>query len=149
MIHESSGGCSPSRRTSSHLTTKKVSANDKADFLSRTPAPVTEHDRSGSARLNPGEGTDIYLVRTCEQRTLSSPIPRVVFGGILPSTVGIALSGLAPRTELATLGTPLFASAYFYEFCTRGPRERINGHSSFSGRLIPSCFRLLRHCRAL
>ena len=58
---------------------RKGSANGNADFLSRSPEPVTEHDRSWSTSLNPVEDVGIYLIRACGLNTPSLPIPGVVF----------------------------------------------------------------------
>ena len=106
------------------LEYRKGSANGNADFLSRLPEPATEHDRSGSTSLNPVEDVGIYLIRAYGLSTLSSPIPGVGFGG------------LVPRTESAVLGGLIFTSADLCDFRTHGPRMRIDDFSAPSGSFV-------------
>ena len=106
------------------LEHRKGSANGNADFLSRLPAPATEHDRTGSSSLISVEDGGIFLIRACELRTRASPIP------------GVGLSGLVPHPESAVLGGLPFASSDFRDFRTHGPRMRIDDLSAPSGRFV-------------
>ena len=100
------------------------SANGNAEFLSRLPELATEYDHSGSTGLNPVEDGGIYLIRVCGLNTPSSPIP------------GVGLGGLVPRNESAVLGGLPFTSADYCDFCTHGPRMRIDDLSAPSGRFV-------------
>ncbi|MEP1591365.1 ribonuclease H family protein, partial [Sulfitobacter sp.] len=62
------------------LEYRKGNANGNADSPSRLPEPATEHDRSGSSRLNPVEDGGIFLIRACGLRARSSPTPGVWVG---------------------------------------------------------------------
>ena len=93
-------------------------------FCSVLPAPVTEHDRTGSGSLIPVEDGGIFLNRACGLRTRASPIP------------GVGLSGLVPHPESAILGGFTFTSSDFCDFRTHGPRMRIGDLSAPSGRFV-------------
>ena len=107
------------------LENPKGNAIGNADFLTRLPKPVTEHDRSGSSSLTPVEDGGIFLMRACGLRTRSSPPP------------GVALSGLVPLPESTVLGGLPFVSSDFRDFRAHGPRMRIDDLSAPSGRFVP------------
>ena len=106
------------------LEHRKGSANGNADFLSRLPAPATEHDRTGSSSLISVEDGGIFLIRACELRTRASPIP------------GVGLSGLVPHPKSAVLGGLPFAPSDFRDFRIHGSSMRIDYLSAPSGRLV-------------
>ena len=106
------------------LDYRKGSANGNADILSRWPEPATEHDRTGPSSLIPPEDGGIFLIRACGLRIRASPIP------------GVGLCGLVPHPESAVLGGLAFASSNFRDFCTHGPRIRIDDLSAPSGRFV-------------
>ena len=86
-----------------------------ADFLSRLPESVTDHDHSESSSLALVEDGGIFLlIRPCGLSTRSSPTP------------GVGLSVLVPRPESAVLGGLLFTSSNFRDFRAHGPRMRID-----------------------
>ena len=68
------------------LEYSKDSVNSNADFLSPLPEPATEHDRSGSTRLNPVKDGSLCLFKACGLSALFSPITGVGFGGPVPRT---------------------------------------------------------------
>ena len=65
------------------LEYRKGSTNGNADFLSRLPRPATEHDRSGSTRLNPVEDGGIYLIRACGSALPPRRSRVSAFGGLV------------------------------------------------------------------
>ena len=108
------------------LEYRKRRANGNADFLSRLSEPATEHDRSGSASLNPLEDGGIYLIRVSGLNTSSLPIPGVVSGGLVPRTERAGLSGLVPLIESAVLGEIPLTSTDCCDFRTHGPRMKVD-----------------------
>ena len=97
---------------------RKGSANGNADSLSRLPEPATDHDRSGSSSLIPVEDCDIFLIRACGLRTLSSPTP------------GVGFEWAGARSDNAVLRGLPFTSSDVRDFRARGPRMEIDDLSA-------------------
>ena len=106
------------------LEYRKRSANGNANFLSCLPEPAREHDRNGSTSLTPVEDGGIYLIKACGLYTLSSPIP------------GVDLGGLMPRTENNAFGELPLTLADFCDFRTHGPRMRLDDLPTPSRRFV-------------
>ena len=73
---------------------RKDSGNGNTDFLSRSPKPATEHDRSGYSSLAPVDDGGIFLIRACGIRTRSCPTPCVGLEGLVPRAENTVLDGL-------------------------------------------------------
>ena len=56
---------------------RKVNVNGNAEFQSRLPEPVTEHNCSGCSRLAPVDDSSIFLIRACGLRAQFSQTPCV------------------------------------------------------------------------
>ena len=103
-MHESSFSLSSSPRSIAHSSTTKASPTATPIFLVRLLESATEYDHNGLTSFNPVGLTSpnpvgdsgIYLLRTGGLRALSSSIPGVGLGGLVPRTESIALGGLVP-----------------------------------------------------
>ena len=110
--HESSDSLSSSPRSIADSSIAKAAPTATPILLARLLELATEYDRSGLTSFNavgltsanPVGDSGIYLLRTCGLRAMSSPIPGVGLGGIVPRTENTALGGLVLGTESTALG---------------------------------------------
>ena len=103
------------------LEDRKGSAKGVADFLSRLPQPAPEHDLRGFSCLTPVDDEAIHLVSACGLLTLSTPVP------------GVGLGGLVPQPDSAVSGGLPLSSTGFRDFRAHGPRMRIDDLSAPTG----------------
>ena len=108
------------------LEDRKGSAKGVADFLSRLPQPAPEHDLRGFSCLTPVDDEAIHLVSACGLLTLSTPVP------------GVGLGGLVPQPDSAVSGGLPLSSTGFRDFRAHGPRMRIDDLSAPTGRFVAS-----------